>query len=68
MNFMPGGGSGGTRTFYFNSGPGGAAEGGNIDPNDIFKMFFSSKGGGMGGSGSSDEDSDIFSHLIGGRG
>ena len=64
---MPGGGSGDTRTFFFNSGPGGAAEGGNIDPNDIFKMFFSG-GGGMGGSGSSDEDSDIFSHLKGGRG
>jgi len=65
MNFMPGGGSGGTRTFFFNSGPGGAAEGGNIDPNDIFKMFFSGSGG-MGGSGSSDED--IFSNLKGGRG
>jgi DnaJ family protein B protein 4 len=67
---MPGGfnfanmgaeGPGGTRTFHFSTGPGGAGGSGfsfsNAD--DIFRNFAKGGGGGMGG------DDDIFSSIFG---
>jgi DnaJ family protein B protein 4 len=60
---MPGGG--GTRTYHFTTGPGGAGGFHFSNPDDIFRNF--AKSGGGGGAMGLDEE-DIFSMLGGGLG
>lgn len=69
---MPGGFSfpnmdgspGGTRSFRFHTGPGGANGGFNFsNAEDIFKNFAKAGGGGMGMGG---DDDDLFANILGG--
>lgn len=54
-------GGGGTRTYRFSTGPGGAGTFNFSNPEDIFKNFAKSGGGGMGFG----DDNDIFAELLG---
>lgn len=60
MGGAPGGG-GGTRTYRFSTGPGGASTFNFSNPEDIFKNFAKSGGGGMGFG----DDNDIFAQFLG---
>lgn len=54
-------GGGGTRTYRFSTGPGGTSTFNFSNPEDIFKNFAKSGGGGMGFG----DDNDIFAEFLG---